>query len=80
MARSIPSQIPESPSAIELPNFRFCYTGGAVKYSFVTPKTMVATNKLLGIPKLELQAVALSARLSFVVMKEHDYITDSTYF
>ena len=41
---------------------------------------MVATNKLLGIPKLELQAVALSARLSFVVMKEHDYITDSTYF
>ena len=30
--------------------------------------------------KLELQAAVLNARLSLVVIKEHDYIIDSTYF
>lgn len=30
--------------------------------------------------KLELQAAVLNTRLSLVVIKEHDYIIDSTYF
>ncbi|XP_068684757.1 uncharacterized protein [Montipora foliosa] len=43
-------------------------------------KTRVAPKKPLSIPKLELQAAVLSTRLSLVVVKEHDYIIDSTYF
>ena len=87
------SHVPDGPSAIELHVFgdaseqafcsvaslRFCYASGAVKCAFVTAKTRVAPKKPLSIPKLELQAV-LSARLSLVVIKEHDYIIDSTYF
>ena len=86
--------VPDSPSAIELhvfgdaseqafcsvAYFRFCYASGAVKCAFVTAKTRVAPKKPLSIPKLELQAAVLSARLSLVVIKEHDYIIDSTYF
>ena len=86
--------VPNSPSAIELHVFgdpseqgfcsvgylRFCYTSGAVKCAFVMAKTRVAPKKPLSIPKLELQAAVLSARLSLVVIKEHDYIIDSTYF
>ena len=86
--------VPDSPSAIELHVFgnaskrafcsvaylRFCYASGAVKYAFVMAKTWVAPKKPLSIPKLELQAAVLSARLSLVVIKEHDYIIDSTYF
>ena len=60
--------------------FRFCYSSGAVKCAFVAAKTRVAPKKPLSIPKLELQAAVLSARLSLVVIKEHDYIIDSTYF
>ena len=59
---------------------RFCYASGAVKCAFVMAKTRVAPMKPLSIPKLELQAAVLSARLSLVVIKEHDYIIDSTYF
>ena len=59
---------------------RFCYASGAVKCAFVMAKIRVAPKKPLGIPKLELQAAVLSARLSLVVIKEHDYIIDSTYF
>ena len=86
--------VPDSPSAIELHVFgdaseqafcsvaylRFCYASGAVKYAFGMAKTWVAPKKPLSIPKLELQAAVLSARLSLVVIKEHDYIIDSTYF
>ncbi|XP_044163003.1 uncharacterized protein LOC122947631 [Acropora millepora] len=86
--------VPDSPSAIELHVFgdaseqafcsvaylRFCYASGAVKCAFVMAKTRVASKKPLSIPKLELQAAVLSARLSLVVIKEHDYIIDSTYF
>ena len=86
--------VPDSPSAIELHVFgdaseqafcsvaylRFCYTSGAVKCAIVMAKTRVAPKKPLSIPKLELQAAVLSARLSLVVIKEHDYIIDSTYF
>ena len=86
--------VPDSPSAIELhvfgdaseqafcsvAYFRFCYSSGAVKCAFVAAKTRVAPKKPLSIPKLELQAAVLSARLSLVVIKEHDYIIDSTYF
>lgn len=36
--------------------------------------------KPLSIPRLELQAAGLSARLAAVVIKDHDYITDSTYY
>ena len=86
--------VPDSPSAIELhvfgdaseqafcsvACFRFCYSSGAVKCAFVAAKTRVAPKKPLSIPKLELQAAVLSARLSLVVIEEHDYIIDSTYF
>ncbi|XP_068692552.1 uncharacterized protein [Montipora foliosa] len=86
--------VPDSPSAIELHVFgdaseqafcsvaylRFCYANGAVKCAFVMAKTRVAPKKPLSIPKLELQAAVLSTRLSLVVVKEHDYIIDSTYF
>ena len=51
-----------------------------MKCAFVMAKIRVAPKKPLGIPKLELQAAVLSARLSLVVIKEHDYIIDSTYF
>ena len=50
-----------------------------MKRAFVMAKTRVAPKKPLSIPKRELQAAVLSARLSLVVIKEHDYITDSTY-
>ena len=60
--------------------FRFCYGSEAVKCAFVTAKSGVAPKKFLGIPKLEPQAAVLSRRLSLVVIKEHDYIIDSTYF
>ena len=84
--------VPDYPSAIELHvlgvasekafcsvgYFRFCYASGAVKCAFVTAKTRVAPKKPLSIPKLELQAAVLSVRLSLVVVKEHDYIIDST--
>ena len=40
----------------------------------------MAPKKSLSIRKLELQAAVLSARLSLVVIKEHDYVIDSTYF
>ena len=86
--------IPDSPSVIQLhvfgdaseqafcsvAYFRFCYSSGAVRCAFVTAKTRVAPKKPLSIPKLELQAAVLSARLAVVVIKEHDYIIDSTYF
>ena len=86
--------VPDSPSAIEPHVFgdaseqtfcsvaylRFCFASGAVKCAFVMAKTRVAPMKPLSIPKLELQAAVLSARLSLVVIKEHDYIIDSTYF
>ena len=86
--------VPDCPSATELHvfgdaseqafcsvgYFRFCYASGAVKCSFVTAKTRVAPKKPLSIPKLEQQAAVLSVRLSLVVVKEHDYIIDSTYF
>ena len=57
--------------------FRFCYASGAVKCAFVMAKTRVAPKKPLSIPKLALEAAVLSARLSLVVIKEHDYIIDS---
>ena len=86
--------VPDTPSAIELhvfrdaneqafcsvAYFRFCYASGTVKCAFVTAKTRVAPKKPLSIPKLELQAAVLCARLSLVVIKEYDYIIDSTYF
>ena len=59
---------------------RFCHASGAVKCAFVMAKTRVAPKKPLSIPKRELQAAVLSTRLSLVVVKEHDYIIDSTYF
>ena len=88
------SIVPDSPSAIELhvfgdaskqafcsvAYFRFRYASGAVKCAFVTAKTRGGPKKPLSIPKLELQVAVLSARLSLVVIKEHDYVIDSTYF
>ncbi|XP_067025671.1 uncharacterized protein [Acropora muricata] len=75
--------VPDSPSAIELHVFgdaseqafcsvaylRFCYASGAVKCAFVMAKTRVAPKKPLSIPKLELQAALLSARLSLVASR-----------
>ena len=49
-----------------------------MKCAFVMAKTHVAPKKPLSIPRLELQAAVLSARISLVVIKEHDYIIDST--
>ena len=86
--------IPDNPSVIDLhvfgdaseqafcavAYFRFCYASGAVRCAFVTAKTRVAPKKPLSIPRLELQAAVLSARLATVVIKEHDYIIDSTYY
>ncbi|KAL9977438.1 hypothetical protein ACROYT_G014841 [Oculina patagonica] len=86
--------IPDNPSVIDLhvfgdaseqafcavAYFRFCYASGAVRCAFVTAKTRVAPKKPLSIPRLELQAAVLSARLAAVVIKEHDYIIDSTYY
>lgn len=86
--------VTDSPSAIELhvfgdatkqpfcsvAHFIFCYACEAVKCAFVTAKTQVAPKKPFSIPKLELQAAVLSVRLSLVVIKEHDYIIDSTHF
>ena len=59
--------------------FRFSYASGAVRCAFVTAKMQVAPKKPLSIPKLELQAVVFSAKLSAVVIKEHDYNIDSKY-
>ena len=86
--------IPDNPSVIDLhvfgdaseqafcavAYFRFCYASGAVRCAFVTAKTRVAPKKPLSIERLELQAAVLSARLAAVVIKEHDYIIDSTYY
>ena len=51
-----------------------------MKCAFVTAKTRLAPKKPLSIPKLKLQAAVLSVRLSLVVIKEHHYVIDSTYF
>ena len=59
--------------------FRFSYANGAVRCAFVTAKTRVAPKKPFSIPTLKLQAADLSARLSSVVVKEHDYKVDFTY-
>ena len=59
--------------------FRFRYANGSVKCAFVTAKTRVAPKTPLNIPRLELQAAVLSAKLSTVIIKEHDYRIDSTY-
>ena len=86
--------IPDNPSVVDLhvfgdaseqafcvvAYFRFCYATGAVRCTFVTAKTRVAPKKPLSIPRLELQDAVLSARLAAVVIKEHDYIIDSTYY
>ena len=53
--------------------FRFSYANDAVRCAFVTAETRAAPKKLLTIPKLELQAAVLSARLSNVKVKDHDY-------
>ena len=59
--------------------FRFSYANGSVNCAFVTAKTRVAPKKPLSIPRLELQAAVLSARLSTVIIKEHNSWMDSTY-
>ena len=59
--------------------FRFAYGDGSVKIAFVLAKTRVAPRKQLSIPRLELQAVVLNARLAHVAVKEHDYEVDKVY-
>ena len=56
--------------------FRFSYASDAVRCAFVTAKTRVSPKKPLSIPRLKLQVAVLSARVSAVVIKEHDYIID----
>jgi hypothetical protein len=60
--------------------FRFEYSNGQKQCIFVAAKTRVAPIKSLSIPKLELQAAVLSARLADSIRREHDYDISTTHY
>ena len=48
--------------------------------SFVISKTRLAPIKTLTIPRLELQAVVVAARLKTKILEEIDFKVDKTHF
>ena len=65
--------VTSEPEFCSVAYFRFSYANDAVRCAFVTAETRAAPKKLLTIPKPELQAAVLSAMLSNVKVKDHNY-------
>ncbi|XP_073964374.1 uncharacterized protein [Choristoneura fumiferana] len=60
--------------------WRATTTDGAVRVTLVAAKAKVAPLKLTSIPRLELQAAVLGAKMAAAVVEEHDHKPDSKTF
>ncbi|XP_032796170.2 uncharacterized protein LOC116932522 [Daphnia magna] len=59
---------------------RFLFSDGTASVKFIISKARVAPLKFLTIPRLELNAAVLAARLSVQVSIEHDLVFDQTFY
>ena len=60
--------------------FRFEYADDRRQCVFVAASPRVASVKTFSIPKLELQAAVLNARLAGIIQREHDYEISTVTF
>jgi hypothetical protein len=59
---------------------RFVYPDGSADVKFLISKSRIAPLKFMTIPRLELNAAVLAARLGVQVRKEHDIIFEKTIY
>jgi hypothetical protein len=59
---------------------RFVYTDGMADVRLLISKSRIAPLKFMTIPRLELNAAVLAARLAVQVRQEHDNVFESTTY